>query len=116
MYYLLESRYYEFEILDVDEKIEYIKKYWEEIENSEELLREFYTRIIYSNKNFDYLSTEGWDTDRGRTHIINGHPEKISYEFNNQSEFIIWEYPNKHYIFINIGGYYELYDPNDRSY
>tara|TARA_B100000029_G_C17541362_1_gene946846 strand:+ start:506 stop:1783 length:1278 start_codon:yes stop_codon:yes gene_type:complete len=116
MYYLLGSRYYEFEILNIDEKIEYIKKYWDEIENSQELLREFYTRIIYSNKNFDYLSTEGWDTDRGRIHIINGHPEKISYEFDNQSEYIIWEYPNKHYVFINIGGYYELYDPNVRSY
>ena len=71
--------------MKVPKKIEYIKKYWDEIEDSKELLREFYKRIIYSNKNFDYLSTEGWDTDRGRTHIINGHPKKISYEFKRRS-------------------------------
>ena len=48
-----------------------------------------------------------------RIYIINGAPEKISYEYNDQTEFEIWEYNNRHYIFTNNYGDYELYDPNN---
>ena len=119
MYYVLDSDYYEFESMDLVDQKKYMEQYWEKIKdssNNNELFSEFYKRVLHTNKNFRYLSTEGWDTDKGRVYIINGEPEKISYDFNNQNEFEIWEYDNRHYIFINQGGYYELYNPNYKNY
>ena len=113
MYYLLDADYYEFESLSYDEKIIYIKDYWHESIHGDDLFKEFYKRVLYVNKKYDYLSTEGWESDRGRIYIINGAPEKISYEYNNQTEFEIWEYSNRHYVFINNYGDYELYNPNN---
>ena len=118
MYYILDADYYGFESMEFEEQKKYIKNYWENISENDngELFREFYKRVIYANKNFNYLSTQGWDTDKGRIFIINGKPEKISYDFSNQTEFEIWEYENRNYIFVNNGGYYELYNPNYRNY
>ena len=118
MYYVLDADYYGFESMEFEEQKKYIKNYWENISENDngELFREFYKRVIYANKNFNYLSTQGWDTDKGRIFIINGKPEKISYDFSNQTEFEIWEYENRNYIFVNNGGYYELYNPNYRNY
>ena len=118
MYYVLDADYYGFESMEFEEQKKYIKDYWENISENDngELFREFYKRVIYANKNFNYLSTQGWDTDKGRIYIINGKPEKISYDFSNQTEFEIWEYENRNYIFVNNGGYYELYNPNYRNY
>ncbi|MBD23592.1 MAG: hypothetical protein CMG46_01095 [Candidatus Marinimicrobia bacterium] len=118
MYYVLDADYYGFESMEFEEQKKYIKDYWENISENDngELFREFYKRVIYANKNFNYLSTQGWDTDKGRIYIINGKPEKISYDFSDQTEFEIWEYENRNYIFVNNGGYYELYNPNYRNY
>ena len=118
MYYVLDADYYGFESMEFEEQKKYIKNYWENISENDngELFREFYKRVIYVNKNFNYLSTQGWDTDKGRIYIINGKPEKISYDFSDQTEFEIWEYENRNYIFVNNGGYYELYNPNYRNY
>ena len=112
MYYLLNADYYAFENLLEKEQIIYIKEYWEK-SSDKQLLKEFYKRVLYANKQYNYLLREGWETDRGRIYIINGAPEKISYEYNDQTEFEIWEYNNRHYIFINNYGDYELYDPNN---
>jgi len=112
MYYLMNADYYEFESFSEEEKIKYTKDYWNN-SSDKQLLKEFYKRVLHVNKKYGYLSTEGWETDRGRIYIINGAPEKISYEYNEQTEFEIWEYNNRHYVFINKYGDYELYNPNN---
>ena len=71
MYYILESDYYGFESMEFENQKNYIKDYWESINDNDngELFREFYKRVIYVNKNFNYLSTQGWDTDLSLIHI-----------------------------------------------
>ena len=114
MYYLLQYEYVDFEELSDEDKWEFVEKYWIDVEKNKndngEMLKEFYKRTLYANENFKFLSTQGWDTDRGRIYIIHGSPDEIDHEFNNQGEFEIWMYKNnKKFIFINRYGYYELY-------
>ena len=114
MYYLLQYEYVDFEELSNEDKWEFVEKYWIDVEKNKndngEMLKEFYKRTLYANENFKFLSTQGWDTDRGRIYIIHGSPDEIDHEFNNQGEFEIWMYKNnKKFIFINRYGYYELY-------
>ena len=46
------------------------------IEKSRELIRIYYTRVLYSNQYFTSY-TEGWRTDRGMIYIIYGPPDKV---------------------------------------
>jgi len=117
MFYLLQSEYSEFEELSNQDKWTFIEEYWEDIEENKndkgEMLKEFYKRTLYSNKNFKFLSKKGWETDRGRIYIINGSPDSIEHEFNNQGDFEIWMYKsNKKFIFLNKYGNYELHYQN----
>ena len=118
MFYLLNSKYYYFEELSYDEKISYIKTYWKNIQNknndSGKLLKEFYKRTQYVNKQYSFLTKQGWESDRGRIYIIHGPPNKINNEFNDIGEFEVWIYhANKRYVFIKNFGQYELYNTYD---
>lgn len=42
-----------------------------------EFKNEFYRRVGVSNKNFGYMRTAGWRTDRGRIYIVFGEPDQI---------------------------------------
>lgn len=46
------------------------------IEKARELIRIFYTRVVYSNVYFTSF-TEGWRTERGMIYIIYGPPDKV---------------------------------------
>jgi GWxTD domain-containing protein len=46
------------------------------VEKARELIRIYYTRILYSNQYFTSF-TEGWRTDRGMIYIIYGPPDKV---------------------------------------
>ena len=115
MFYLLNSRYYEFEEMSYEKKISFIIDYWDNISKKNNdngrLLKEFYKRTLYANQNYSFLSLKGWDTDRGRIYLINGAPTKIEHEFNDSGEYEIWIYStNKRYVFKNIFGKYELFN------
>jgi GWxTD domain-containing protein len=55
------------------------------IEKARELIRIYYTRVIYTNY---YFSThkEGWRTDRGMIYIIYGPPDKL-YKSNDEEKW-----------------------------
>jgi GWxTD domain-containing protein len=46
------------------------------IEKARELIRIFYTRVVYANVYFTSF-TEGWRTERGMIYIIYGPPDKV---------------------------------------
>mgnify|MGYP001352653891 CR=1 FL=1 len=46
------------------------------VERSRELIRIFYTRVLYSNYYFTSFK-EGWRTERGMVYIIYGPPDKV---------------------------------------
>ncbi len=46
------------------------------IEKARELIRIYYTRVVYSNLYFTSF-TEGWKTERGMIYIIYGPPDKV---------------------------------------
>ncbi len=107
--YILNSKeYIEYIDLKIDDKIEYIKKYWLQ-KNNEDLFIEFYQRVRYSNLNFKKLGKKGSESDQGRIYILYGKPLHTDFEYNENGEFEIWEYRNKKFIFINRFGYYECY-------
>ena len=121
MEYILENsnfkNYREYTQLTIEDKINYIKNYWnlENIndENSNKLFEEFYKRVEYVNRNFKYLSTNGWSTDRGKVYIIYGEPLQVKEEFTTEGEYKIWIYKNnKQFIFYNRYGPYILIDTN----
>ena len=115
MEYILENsnfkKYREYDDLDYQKKLNYIQDYWLSNENSKDnqLLKEFYSRVEYVNYNYNYLSLNGCETDRGKIFIIYGNPYDIQNEYTTDGEFEIWTYKNnKQYIFINKYGNYVL--------
>ena len=119
MEYILENsnftEYREYDDLDYEKKLIYIKNYWfvDESSKDNQLLKEFYNRVEYVNYNYNYLSLKGWETDRGKIHIIYGHPYDIQNEYTTEGEFEIWTYKsNRQYIFINKYGNYVLSTDN----
>jgi GWxTD domain-containing protein len=60
---------------------------------------EYYTRIAYTNEHFS-AGIPGWKTDRGKTYIMLGPPDKIekgqgSFAELNEVPFEKWLYKNK---------------------
>jgi len=51
-------------------------KYGGNIEKARELIRIFYTRVVYANVYFTSF-TEGWRTERGMIYVIYGPPDKV---------------------------------------
>ena len=113
MYYLMNADYYEFESFSEEEKIKYTKDYWNN-SSDKQLLKEFYKRVLHVNKKYGYLSTEGWETDRGRIYIIYGEPHIIDESYQDKMGYTYkkWVYLNgKQFIFVdrNMSGDYSLY-------
>ena len=121
MEYILENSsfkdYREYTKLSDDDKIDYIIKYWDledaDKEYSSQLFKEFYKRVEYADRNFTYLTSDGWYSDRGKIYIIYGKPLKIKEEFTTDGEYQIWIYKNnKQFIFNNRFGPYKLIETN----
>ena len=115
MTYILENsdfrKYREYQNLIYNNKIEYIKKYWNTNDRNSvtDLFVEFYNRVEYCNANFYFLSYEGWESDMGKIYIIYGKPYNIKNEYTVEAEYEIWTYKNnKQFIFINKYGNYVL--------
>ena len=115
MTYILENsdfrKYREYQNLIYNNKIEYIKKYWNTNDRNSvtDLFVEFYNRVEYCNANFSFLSYEGWESDMGKIYIIYGKPYNIKNEYTVEAEYEIWTYKNnKQFIFINKYGNYVL--------
>ena len=84
-----------------------------------ELKNEYYRRIAYSNRHYTLPNREGWTTDMGMIHVINGKPDDIErHPFDIETKpYEIWYYynPRRRYLFIDVNGYgeYVLQYPYD---
>ena len=77
-------------------------KYGGNVEKSRELIRIYYTRILYSNYYFTTYR-EGWRTERGMIYIIYGPPDKVYKTSDGES----WGY-RKPVIKTSWGGRYHV--------
>ena len=107
--YIFNSQEY-IEYVDLDSlgRIEFIEDYWIQKKDND-LLYEFYNRVVYANTNFKKIGKPGSASDMGKIYIIYGKPLSVDFEFNENGEFEIWKYRNKKFIFINRFGYFECY-------
>jgi len=81
-----------------------------------ELMEEYYTRVIYANKHFTHL-VDGWKTDMGMVYIIFGVPNTIErhpFEIDSRP-YEVWSYydQNRQFVFIDYTGFgdYRLQNP-----
>jgi GWxTD domain-containing protein len=85
-----------------EERDRFIKQFWKRrdptpdtVEN--EYKDEHYRRIAYANIHFGWDKISGWETDRGRTYIRYGPPDRIEHErlrfgVSSDSEAEIWHF------------------------
>ena len=105
-YILTFSQQNDYNDLDDINKIEFIKEFWENL-NDAKLLFEFYNRVEYTNNKYSDFKNIGSMSDRGRIYIIDGPPNSIERRLSDEGEYEIWNYSLKQYIFLNKFGYFE---------
>tara|TARA_B100001287_G_C22679280_1_gene529409 strand:+ start:462 stop:1670 length:1209 start_codon:yes stop_codon:yes gene_type:complete len=83
------------------ESLIFFKNYWKKLDpeqstDENELLIELDQRLKKVNSRFQEMSTDGWNTERGRIYIIYGEPNSIRTERNPNSNNIreLWSYQN----------------------
>lgn len=76
-----------------------------------EFKREYYKRIEYANQAYASFQRKGWQTDRGRVHIVYGRPSEIN-RFPSQLDtkpYEIWNYDDieggVEFVFGDISGF-----------
>lgn len=84
-----------------------------------ELMEEYFRRVVYSNEHFLFRNEPGWKTDRGKIYCIYGKPDRREpIEFNiQQVPLEIWTYYTARKIFTfadnNRNGDYQLIKEED---
>ena len=119
-YVLPYKEYKKIKKMEDSEMIFYLKNYWNSLDpnpnsSENELLVELSARIKRVNSRFQESKTDGWNTDRGKTYIINGEPISIRAEINPQTNNMreIWNYQSgRIYVFEqnSFGRYYMIND------
>ncbi|MAX09528.1 MAG: hypothetical protein CMG13_01530 [Candidatus Marinimicrobia bacterium] len=119
-YVLPYKEYKKIKKMEDSEMIFYLKNYWNLLDpnpnsSENELLVELSARIKRVNSRFQESKTDGWNTDRGKTYIINGEPISIRTEINPQTNNMreIWNYQSgRIYVFEqnSFGRYYMIND------
>ncbi|MEA3296451.1 MAG: GWxTD domain-containing protein [candidate division Zixibacteria bacterium] len=81
------------------ERLESIREFWLSRDptsgtRENELRDEFYRRVQYANRNFSFMSQNGWRSDRGKTYIKLGEPDQIDdYPVSvNRRPYQVWYY------------------------
>lgn len=76
-----------------------------------EFKREYYKRIEYANQAYSSFQRKGWQTDRGRVHIVYGRPSEIN-RFPSQLDtkpYEVWNYDDieggVEFVFGDISGF-----------
>lgn len=82
-----------------------------------QVMDEYYRRLIYANKHFSTSFTKGWKTDMGMVYIIFGEPSEIErhpLEMDTKP-YEVWNYfeLNREFIFVDYSGFgdYRLITP-----
>jgi GWxTD domain-containing protein len=96
-----------------NEKLQKFKDFWKKKDPSpktlqNEVLREYYRRVEYANKNFKHYLA-GWRTDMGMVYIILGPPDNVErhpFDYNSKP-YEVWQYYNinKSFYFIDETGF-----------
>jgi GWxTD domain-containing protein len=94
-----------------DEKLkDWFQDYWKSRDPEpntplNEVQVEFYNRVSQANKRFRADNADGWDTDRGKSLILYGEPDRVDSELylDNAQPYEVWYYEaqNKKLIFID---------------
>ncbi|MBA7547457.1 hypothetical protein ES705_39879 [subsurface metagenome] len=109
-YLLLNEEWEKVNDFSEEEREQWFNKFWKnkdpDVETPlNEVLVEFYHRVSRSNKEFRSENYEGWDTDRGKSLILYGDPDRIASQhyLDNAKPYEIWYYEskNKKLIFID---------------
>jgi GWxTD domain-containing protein len=110
-YILSQEEWNTLEDLSDQELSIWIKDFWRQRDPDpntplNEIMVEFYDRVLQANKKFAGQYNEGWTTDRGKSLILYGEPDHIeAYRYRNKSKpYEIWYYQseNKKLIFIDV--------------
>jgi len=82
-----------------------------------ELMEEYYSRVAYSNENFNSWG-QGWETDMGMVYILFGSPDEVQRSnptSSSQTIYQVWTYYNlnKQFVFKDLNGFgdYRLDSP-----
>jgi GWxTD domain-containing protein len=82
-----------------------------------QVMDEYYKRLLYANKHYSTSYTKGWKTDMGMVYIIFGEPSEIErhpYEMDSKP-YEVWDYYdlNREFIFVDYSGFgeYRLITP-----
>lgn len=101
------------ELLSSDDNKIALYNYWKSVDptretNYNEVMCEFYQRIDYSEYHFStIMGNDGAKSDRGKTYIKFGQPDKIERNTNNEDHIVeSWFYnnPKKTFVFIDKDG------------
>jgi len=65
-----------------EERVAQVEKFWARRDPTpgspeNEIKREFFRRVKIANRNFGFMSTPGWRTDRGQVFVKHGEPDQI---------------------------------------
>src|SRR4030095_267796 len=87
-----------------------------------EVMQQYYRRLIIANKLFSTIYTPGWKTDMGMVYIIFGEPSNVErhpYEMDAKP-YELWEYYdiNRQFVFVDRTGFgdYRLLEPIGDTY
>ena len=110
-YLLSQEEWNSLEDLSEDELSKWLKDYWHAKDPDpetpfNEIMIEFYNRVLQANKEYADQYNEGWTTDRGKSLILYGKPDDVeSYRYTEKSKpYEIWYYrsENKKLVFIDV--------------
>ena len=110
-YIISEEEWDKLEDLSDEELSKWIKEFWQKKDPDpdtplNEIMVEFYDRVLQANKKYAGEYIEGWTTDRGKSLILYGEPDRVdAYRYKLKSKpYEIWYYEseNKKLIFIDV--------------
>ncbi len=99
------------EDLSEEKLLKWLEEYWHAKDPDpdtplNEIMFEFYNRVLQANKKYADPYNEGWTTDRGKSLILYGKPDEVeSYRYKIKSKpYEIWYYrsENKKLVFIDV--------------
>ena len=104
------------QLKDIEAKRNFLFNFWRNRDSdlstaTNEFKREYYRRIDYANQAYSAFQRKGWQTDRGRVHIVYGRPSEIN-RFPSQLDtkpYEVWNYDDieggVEFVFGDISGF-----------
>jgi len=101
-YVLSDEEWQDVEDYSDEEREQWFKEFWKSRDPDpesplNEVQIEFYKRVSAANRKFRAEDYDGWDTDRGKSLILYGEPDRIdsNYYLDDAQPYEIWYYESK---------------------